>query len=137
VFAAKGLKTYASSMPFRFCRRLVAMTTALLFLLSAVGHNFVVSAMADDAGMKMSGAASDMPSHDDTPPCPTPSDCLKDLGMQMACFSHCATVLGILSETVLVPVSIVGHKLDLPVVPPLASLHRLPEPHPPKPLILV
>jgi hypothetical protein len=128
------MTTYPPDMPFRFCRRLVAVTTAALFLLSAVTQHLAAAGMVMDARMEMQAKAADMPSQDDATHCPASSDCSD---MHMACFTHCATVLGILSEPVPVPISMIAHKLNLPAVHHLASLHGPPEPHPPKPLILI
>jgi hypothetical protein len=98
----------------------------------------MAAGMAVDVGMEMQAPVVGMASPDDTTPCPAQSDCTKHTGTPaMACFAHCITVLGFLPEPILLPVSMVGHKLDLPVVNPLASLHGPPEPHPPKPLILI
>jgi hypothetical protein len=135
VFAAEAMKTYCSHMPFR---SYIAVIIALLFVLSSVGQHVVTAGMAVDGGMEMQAPAVGMASPDDTTGCPTQSDCAKHTGMPaMACFAHCVTVLGFLPEPILLPASIAGHKLDLPVVNPLASLHGPPEPHPPKPLILI
>jgi hypothetical protein len=122
-------------MPFRSC---LAVVTAVLFVLSAIAQHVVAAGMAADGGMEMPATVSDMPLHDDTTHCPMQSDCAKDMGMlTMACFAHCATVLGILSEPFAEPASIIGHKFNLSVMHPLASLHGPPEPHPPRPVILI
>ena len=116
----------------------IAVITAVLFVLSAVGQHVVAAGMAVNGGMEMQAPAVGMASLDDTTGCPAQSDCAKHTGMPaMACFAHCVTVLGFLPEPILLPASMVGHTLDLPVVNPLASLHGPPEPHPPKPLILI
>jgi hypothetical protein len=85
----------------------------------------------------MPAATADMASHDGMP-CPLSSDCNNDMSMQaMACFAHCATVVGVLAEAALVPVTMVAHQLTAPVIRPLVSLHGPPEPHPPKSRILI
>jgi hypothetical protein len=114
------------------------MATAALFLLSAVAHHVAAAGIAAQASMDMQAAsAAGMASHDDATHCPPSSDCPRDMGMPMACFAQCATVLGILSEPVLIPMSVIGHRLTLPVANPLGSLHGPPDPHPPKPLVLI
>jgi len=121
-------------MSFRSCRTWVATITAALFVFSAVATHAVGSGMSTDAGMAMSVAA-DMASHDDTMPCPFSSDCNNDMGMRaMACFAHCATVLGVLADWFVVSVATTAHPIHLAVTPPLASLHGPPEPPPPKTL---
>jgi hypothetical protein len=135
VFAAEVMKTYSSHMRFRSS---IAVITAVLFVLGAVGQHVVAAGMAVDGGMEMQATAAGMALPDDTTHCPAQSDCAKHTGMPaMACFAHCVTVLGFLPAPILLPASMAGHKLDLPVVNPLASLHGPPEPHPPKPLILI
>jgi hypothetical protein len=135
VFAAAAMKTYCSHMRFR---SYIAVITAVFFVLSAVGQHVVAAGMAVDGDMEMQAPAMGMASPDDTTHCPAQSDCAKHTGMPaMACFAHCVTMPGFLSEPILPPASIAGHKLDLPVVNPLASLHGPPEPHPPKSLILI
>jgi hypothetical protein len=120
------------AMSVRCCRRLVATITAVLFMLSAVAHHVVAAGMSADAGMAMQATAADMASHDSMP-CPMSSDCSKDTSMMgMACAAHCATVLGILAEAVIISAFITGHRLDSAVASSLASLHGPPEPPPPK-----
>ena len=119
-------------MSYGFCRRLIAVTVAALFLFSALAHAYAATAMIrEGGGMTMPIATSETASHEDGSPCP-PSDCSKDMPSHLACFAHCATVIGILAEPVIISVSITGHRLDSPVVPSLASLHGPPEPPPPK-----
>ena len=136
VFAAAVAKTYPWHMPFRSCRRFVALITAALFMLSAVAHHAVAAGMTPEATMAMPTQAADMTSHDNGMPCPMSpmsADCSKDMSMPaMACFAHCATVLGILSEPAPMPVTAIAHSLKLPIVRPLAGLHGPPEPPPPK-----
>jgi hypothetical protein len=125
-------------MRFPSCRRLIAMMTAALFMLSAVGHHVAAAGMTADVGMAMQSQLADMAARDMDGPCPMSSDCSKDMDMQaMACFAHCATVLGVLTEPVLIPGTAMAHPLDWPPVHPLASLHGPPESPPPKPLILI
>ena len=81
--------------------------------------------------MTMPVVASEMGAHESNSYCP-PSDCSKDMLAHLACFTHCATVLGILAEPVIIFVSITRHRLDSAVVQMLASLHGPPEPPPPK-----
>jgi len=132
VFAMRASKPYPRRMP---CRRFIALITAVLFLLSTAGHGFVSAGMANGPGMDMAATA-DMAFHDASMDCGERADCAaKD--MQMACFTHCATVLGILSAPNLVPVPVISRELNVPVVHPLAGLHGPPEPHPPKSLILI
>jgi hypothetical protein len=116
------------------CRRFIAVITAVLFSLSTAGHGFVSAGMANGPGMDMAATA-DMAFHDASMDCGERADCAAK-GMQMACFIHCATVLGILSAPNLVPVPVISRELNVPVVHPLAGLHGPPEPHPPKSLIL-
>ena len=54
----------------------------------------------------------------------------------MACFAHCATVVGVLAEPILVPVAASLIRWICPAAP-LASLHGPPESHPPKSSILI
>jgi hypothetical protein len=126
-------------MRFHSCRCLIAATTAVLIILSAVVHHAVVAGMSAESGMAMSAQASEMASHDaGAAPCPMSSDCAKDMSMHaMACFAHCATVVGVLGEPILVPVTAISHQLDLPLVRPLASLHGPPDSPPPKSPILI
>jgi hypothetical protein len=89
--------------------------------------------MSAEVGMAMSAAAAGMASHDDGMPCPMSSDCNSDVSMQaMACFAHCATVLGVLADWVVGLAEAIAHPMHLPVTPSLASLHGPPEPHPPR-----
>src|SRR5215218_9729106 len=122
------MTTYPFHMRFR---SYIAVITAVLFVLSAAGQQVVAAGMVVDGDMEMQAPAVGMVLPDDTTHCPMQSDCAKHTGMPaMACFAHCVTMLGFLSEPILLPASMVGHKLDLPVVNPLASLHGPPEPHP-------
>jgi hypothetical protein len=122
-------------MTFRSC---LAVIIALLFTVSAIAQHVVAAGMTAGGGMEMQSPAVDMALPDDTTHCPASSDCAKDTSTpMMACFAHCAVVLGFLPGPAALPVSLVGHELDWPVVHPLASLHEPPEPHPPKPLILI
>jgi hypothetical protein len=50
----------------------------------------------------------------------------------MACFAHCATVVGVLADWAADSVATIGHATQLPVALALKSLHGPPEPHPPK-----
>ena len=107
------------------------MITAALFAFSAVAHHAVAAGIGTESGMAMPAIA-DMASHDGMP-CPLSSDCNTDMGMQaMACFAHCATVLGVLADWVAGSAATIAHPMQLPVAPPLTSLHGPPEPHPPK-----
>src|SRR5215207_7135629 len=119
-------------MSFRSCRTWVAMITAALFVFSAVAHHAVAAGMSSESGMAMPAATADMASHDGMP-CPSSSDCSNDMGMQaMACFTHCATVVGVLADWAAGSVATIGHATQLPVALALKSLHGPPEPHPPK-----
>lgn len=110
------------------------MITATLFMFSAVAHH-VLAAQMMPADIAMPAAMASMASPDHEMPCSKPSDCAKDMTMKaMACFAHCAMVLGVLAESVVIPVSFVARPLALPAVHELASLHGPPEPHPPKSL---
>jgi hypothetical protein len=125
-------------MRFRACRRLIAAMTAVLITVSAVAHQAMAAGMSGGPGMAMAVEASEMASHDMAAPCPMSSDCAKDMSMHaMACFAHCATVVGVLAEPILVPVTAIADPMDLPLARPLASLHGPPESPPPKPSILV
>lgn len=133
VFAGTGAALYSRNMPFPTFRRLVSTVTAALFLFSAVAHHVVATGMSTEAGMAMPVQAAGMAEADSGMPCPMSSDCSKDTSMiGMACAAHCATVLGILAEAVIISVSITGHRLDSAVAFSLASLHGPPEPPPPK-----
>jgi hypothetical protein len=120
-------------MRFRSCRRLIAVVAAALITISAVAHRTMAAEMNAEPAMAMSAQAGEMESHDMGAPCPMSSDCAKDMNMHaMACFAHCATVVGILAEPVLVPERMTAHRLDLPLVHTLASLHGPPDSPPPK-----
>jgi hypothetical protein len=119
-------------MSFRSYRRWVAAITAALFVFSAVAHHAVAAGMSTERGMALPAAVADMASHDDDMPCPLSSDC-NNMSMQaMACFAHCATVLGVLADWVVGSTVTIAHPMQLPVTPPLASLHGPPEPYPPR-----
>jgi hypothetical protein len=118
-------------MRFQACRGFIAVVTAVLFTLSAAGQNIAASAMVTHAGMTV--AASEAASEDHCPP----SDCSKQMDQRMACFAHCATVLGILSASNLISVSVVTDKLEVPQTRRLANLHGPPEPPPPKSVIVI
>lgn len=115
--------------------------TAALVMLSAVSQHAVAAGMATHAGMTTAGMTmagmtssqtADMAADADAP-CPMSSECSPDDGLRaMACFAHCATVLGVLGAPVLVPVALVARLMQVPTIRPLASLHGPPEPHPPK-----
>jgi hypothetical protein len=108
------------------------MITAALFVFSAVAHHAVAAGMSSESGMAMSAATADLASHDGMP-CPSSSDCSNDMGMQaMACFAHCATVVGVLADWAADSAATIGHATQLPAAPALKSLHGPPEPHPPK-----
>jgi hypothetical protein len=124
-------------MRFRSCRRLVATLTAVLMMLSAVAHHSMAAGMSAEPGMAMPVQANEMASHEMAAPCPMSSDCAKDMSMHaMACFAHCATVVGVLAEPILVPVMAIAHQLDLPLVRPLASMHGPPDSPPPKSILM-
>jgi hypothetical protein len=144
--AGRGRCTYCPGMRFRSCRSLIATLTAALFLLSAVTHHVMAAAMVLDSGMSMASQAADMAdhvmaadhmaAHDADMPCPMSSDCSKDPDMRaMACFAHCATVLGVLADPARVVVTAAAHPLDLPLARPLVSLHGPPDSPPPKSLL--
>jgi hypothetical protein len=150
VFAGKAGPAYSPRMRFRFRRGLIAVATAALFMLSGVGQNLVASGMAAsgmvtssmvssgmaaDAGMTMAVLTPDMASHN-AGDCP-PSDCSTQSDKPMACFAYCAVVFGILSAPTLVPISAIGSELTASGAHPLTNLHGPPEPHPPKPSILI
>ena len=125
-------------MWFRSCRRLIATITAAVLTLSAVAHHVVAAGMTAEPGMARQSQVTDMASHDTDAPCPVSSDCSKDTDMRaMACFAHCTTVLGVLTQPFLIPVTAIAHPLDLPLMHPLASLHGPPDSPPPKSLILI
>jgi len=117
-------------MSFRSCRTWVAMITAALFVFSAVAHHAVAAGIG--SGMAMPAATADMASHDGMP-CPMSSDCNSDMSMQaMACFAHCATVVGVLADWIVGSAATIAHPMQLPATEPLTSLHGPPEPHPPR-----
>jgi hypothetical protein len=119
-------------MSFRSCRTWVATVTAALFVFSAVAHHAVAAGMSTESGMAMPAATADMASHDGMP-CPLSSDCNNDMSMQaMACFAHCGTVVGVLADWAVGSAATTAHSMQLPVTPPLTSLHGPPEPHPPR-----
>ena len=119
-------------MSFRSCRRWLATITAALFVFSAVAHHAVATGMSSELGVATPAAGDNMASHDGMP-CPMSSDCSDGMGMQaMACFAHCARVLGVLADWVVDSEMTIAHLVRLPVVPPLASLHGPPEPPPPR-----
>jgi hypothetical protein len=108
------------------------MITAALFVFSAVAHHAVAAGIGTESGMAMPAATTDMASHDGMP-CPSSSDCNNDMSMRaMACFAHCATVLGVLADWAAGSAVRIGHATQLPVALALKSLHGPPEPHPPK-----
>jgi hypothetical protein len=104
----------------------------MLFLLSIVGHGYVVAGMASDTGMSMPAVSADMTMHDDGMDCGTDADCAKDMRMHMACFAHCAVLAGILTEPVSLPIVLATRTVPLSPADPLASVHGPPDPHPPK-----
>lgn len=125
-------------MWFRSCRRLIAMMTTAVLMLSAAAHPVAAAGMGAASDLAKQSQATDMPAHDADAPCPTSSDCSKDMDMRaMACFAHCAMVLGILAAPVLIPLTALAHPLDLPLARPLASLHAPPESPPPKLIPLI
>ena len=120
-------------MTCRSCRTWVATITAALFVLSAVAQHAFAAGMGAELGMVMSSEAAGMASHDGSMPCPLSTDCNNDMSMQaMACFAHCATVLGVLADWVVDSLATIAHPMQASVSPPLASLHGPPEPPPPK-----
>jgi hypothetical protein len=128
--------------------------TAALFMLSAVAHHVMAAGMITDSGVTLQSrvaetAGQDMPAHhgmaadgmathDTDAPCPMSSDCSSDMDMRaMACSVHCATVIGVLAEPVLVLVTTIAHRLDRPLGHALASLHGPPDSPPPKSSTLI
>lgn len=124
-------------MSFRSGRTWIAVVTAALFVLSAVAHHAVAAGMSTESGMAMPATASGMASHDAGPPCPMSSDC-NDMSMQaMTCFAHCTTALGVLAESIVVPVTVIARPLGRPSIRPLTSLNGPPEPPPPRQAIVL
>jgi hypothetical protein len=119
-------------MRFRSCRTWVATITAALFVLSAVAHHAAAAGMGMELGMAMPAATGDMASHDDSMPCHPSSDCDRMNMQAMACFAHCATVLGVLADVVVASAATIAQPVKPPVTPLLASLHGPPEPPPPR-----
>jgi hypothetical protein len=125
-------KAYSPRMSFRSRRTWIATIMAALLVFSSVAHHAVAAGMSSESGMAMPAATADMASHDGMP-CPSSSDCSNDMGMHaMACFAHCSTVLGVLADWVAGSATTIARPMRLPATPPLTSLHRPPEPHPPK-----
>ena len=110
--------------------------TAALLVFSAVAHHAVAAGMSTESGMAMP-AASGMTAHDAGAPCPMSSDCNDVSKQAMACFAHCATVVGVLAEPVLAPVTVIARPLGRPTIRPLTSLHGPPDSPPPKSRILI
>ena len=117
-------------------RRFIAVMTAVLFLLSTAGHGFVLAGMAYGMSMEMAAGAADMASHDDPMDCGEHADCTAKK-VQMACFAHCASVTGILSEPAGLSIIGAARELTAAVARPLPSLHGPPDPHPPKSIVLI
>ncbi|MBX9775037.1 MAG: hypothetical protein K2Y71_11570 [Xanthobacteraceae bacterium] len=118
-------------MRFLACRRLIAVVTVALMTISAAAHRAMAAEMNAEPAMAMSAQASAMESHD--APCPMSSNCANDMNTHaMACFAHCASVVGVLAEPSLAPVTSVARPLERPLARSLASLHGPPDPHPPK-----
>jgi len=118
-------------MRFRPPRTWVATITAALFVFSAVATHVVAAGAGAASEMAMS--AGDMASHDDGMPCQSSSDCGDRMNMQaMACFAHCATVLGVLADWVVDSEVTIARLVRLPVTLLLTSLHGLTEPPPPR-----
>jgi len=121
-------------MSSRLWRRFIAVTTAMLFLLSIAGHGFVVAGMSNADGMAMAAAAADLSMPAAGVDCDM--DCAKDTGMHMACAALCAGLTGILTESVWLPRVFAVGELPLAPADPLASVHGPPDPHPPKPRLI-
>lgn len=120
-------------MRFQSCRTWLATITAALFVFSAVAGHAAAAGVSAASEMAMPAATGDMASHDDGMPCHPSSDCSDRMNMQaMACFAHCATVLGVLADWVVDTEVTIAHPVQVPVAPALASLHGPPEPRPPR-----
>src|SRR5262245_1829008 len=129
--------SYPQGMSPTRSRRLIAAATALLFVLSIVGHGFAVAAMAGEARMVTPGPSSDTAM---TVPMPSPAmamqdggmdcggtDCSNDAGMHMACVAHCAALMGILAEPVSLPMAFGVQTVPLAPADVLASVHGPPD----------
>jgi hypothetical protein len=129
VFADRPTKGYFPQMALRDHCRLIAFLTAVLFGLSTLGHGVT---MAETVMKPMAAAAAGMASPDHS------MDCDGDDGAkQAACFATCASVIGILWDAVPMPLTFAAGEVLAPAVLPLADHGRPPDPHPPKPPVLI
>lgn len=124
-------RPHTLSSMLHFGRRLIALTTATLFVLSMAGHGVMMAEAAAKAASDMTNMASQSQSSD------CQQGCGGDDGMQMACFAQCASSMGILSDSIEVPVMAAVRHVAYPPAQPLAGRARPPDPHPPKRLAIV
>jgi hypothetical protein len=127
VFARSASCDYSPDMPLRLHRRLIALVTAVLFVLSTAGHGVMMAEMAAKAIAATADMSLQSPSSDCDGGCGG-----NDAGMQAACFAHCASTVGIVSASI--EVSVVGTVRDAaaPTARSLSGRNHPPDPHPPK-----
>jgi hypothetical protein len=119
-------------MPLRFHHRLVALATAVLFVLSIAGHGVMMAEMTAKAVAAASDMAVQSPSADCDGGCGG-----NDTDMQTTCFAHCASAVGIVSEAVELPIRAAVREAPLPAVSSLSGRTGPPDPYPPKPSVLI
>lgn len=116
-----------------FCRphrNIVSLLIATLFSISVVAHGFVMT----EAALKMSAATAAM----ETPSPDHAMDCGGDDNTaRAACLATCASVIAILSEPTLLPIVVTMQDLTADVELPFSGRGIPPEPHPPKPAVLI
>jgi hypothetical protein len=118
-------------MAFRAPRRhFVSLLIAMLFGISAVAHGFVMT----EAALKMSAAtaAMEMPSPDHAMDCGG-----DDKAARAACMATCASAIAILCVPTPVPIVVTMQEQTVNVELPFSGRDIPPEPHPPKPAVLI
>jgi hypothetical protein len=118
-------------MAFRAPRRqVVALLIAMLLGISTIAHGFVMT----EAALKMSAAtgAMDMPSPDHAVDCGG-----DDKAARAACMATCASIIAILCESAQMPIVATMQDLAPDVELPFSGRGIPPEPHPPKPAVLI
>jgi len=116
-------------------RRWFALLSAMLFTLSIAAHGFMLGNV--NAKVTMSASAA-MTAPGDTMDCDestAPCDDMK--GMNLACATHCASIVAVLSDASPMLVITTTQEAYSLVTNEPASRNGPPDPYPPKPLALI
>jgi len=118
-------------MAFRAPRRhFVSLLVAMLFGISAGAHGFVMT----EAVVKMSAATTAMESQSSDHVMDCGGD---DKGARAACIAACAGAIAILCEPTQMPIVVTMQDQTANAELPFSGRGVPPEPHPPKPAVLI